>query len=134
MVNLLQSMQQTLKLGTGDALLAVTPLTFDIAGLELFLPLITGARLVFAPEGASGDGAHLREFLRREEITVMQATPFTWQLLLDAGWHDNSKFKVLCGGETLPVDLAMNLKKAAGHVWNCYGPTETTVYGQRWSI
>jgi amino acid adenylation domain-containing protein len=126
--NLLESMQRRPGLTAGDALLAVTPITFDIASLEVFLPLITGARLAIAPPHAAADGVDLMTRLVREEISVLQATPATWRLLLDAGWHAPAGFRALCGGEALPSALARRLIAAAGEVWNCYGPTETTIW------
>jgi amino acid adenylation domain-containing protein len=127
-VNLLESMREGPGFHSDDALLAVTPLTFDIAGLEIFLPLITGGKLVVAPQGASLDGPALEELLTREEITTMQATPSTWQILLDFGWRAPEEFRALCGGEALPQQLAVELIAAGADLWNCYGPTETTVW------
>ena len=110
-------------------LLAVTNLCFDISALELFLPLIVGARLVIAAREAVVDGPKLLENLRRYAITTMQATPSTWRMLIEAGWNRAScSLKVLCGGEALPVGLANELIERSDSVWNLYGPTETTVW------
>jgi amino acid adenylation domain-containing protein len=127
-VNLLASMQRAPGLTPADTLLAVTPLTFDIAGLEILLPLITGARLVVAPRHTAADGVDLRDHLLRENVSVLQATPATWRLLLDTRWQAPPGFRVLCGGEPLLPELAGRLIAGAGHVWNCYGPTETTIW------
>ncbi len=127
-VNLLLSMQQAPGLDKKDVLVAVTTLSFDIAALELFLPLIVGARLVIATREQASDGSELLEVLRRERATVMQATPSTWQLLLDAGWRGNPELKMLCGGEALPRGLASQLLALNGALWNMYGPTETTIW------
>jgi amino acid adenylation domain-containing protein len=127
LVNLLFSMRQAPGLSAGDRLLAVTTLSFDIAGLELFLPLITGAQAVIASREETMDGDQLLARMRDSGATVMQATPSTWRLLLEAGWTGTPKLKILCGGEALPRDLADQLQKC-GEVWNMYGPTETTIW------
>lgn len=127
-VNFLTSMRRQPGLGPEDVMLAVTTLTFDIAGLELFLPLTTGARVVIASRAVATDGKQLARLLDESGATVMQGTPATWQLLLQAGWAGNPRLKILCGGETLPVDLARKLLERGQAVWNLYGPTETTVW------
>ena len=129
LVNLLTSMQREPGLEAHDRLLAVTNLCFDISALELFLPLITGAQLVIASRETVVDGSRLLESLRHHAITVMQATPSTWRLLIGAGWNRTDReLKVLCGGEALPVELARELSERSDSVWNLYGPTETTIW------
>jgi amino acid adenylation domain-containing protein len=127
-VNFLGSMQREPGIYSHDALLAVTSLSFDIAGLEIFLPLISGARVVVAPEEAVADGMRLMALIRQANITVMQATPSTWRLLIDAGWQSASELTVLCGGEALTPELASDLTHRCRSVWNVYGPTETTIW------
>ena len=127
-VNFLTAMSRQPGLNHDDVLLAVTSLSFDIAGLELYLPLITGARLVLASREETMDGALLLKKLLQSGATAMQATPTTWRLLVAAGWQGPAPFKVLCGGEALPSDLAQELTKRSAEVWNLYGPTETTVW------
>jgi amino acid adenylation domain-containing protein len=127
-LNLLHSMQREPGIARNDVLVAVTTLSFDIAALELFLPLMAGARLVIATREQVSDGSELLEVLRREQATVMQATPSTWQMLLDAGWRGNPKLKMLCGGEALGRELANRLLAVQGELWNMYGPTETTIW------
>jgi amino acid adenylation domain-containing protein len=127
-VNLLSSMRKKPGLESKDTLLAVTTLSFDIAGLELFLPLCAGAKLVIASREAAADGNLLLGRIKSCGATVMQATPVTWRLLLEAGWDGNPPLKVLCGGEAFPRDLANELVKRAKSVWNMYGPTETTIW------
>jgi amino acid adenylation domain-containing protein len=127
-VNLLLSMSKTPGLKTSDTLLAVTTLSFDIAGLELFLPLAIGARLVIASREAAADGNLLLSLIVSSKATVMQATPVTWKLLIEAGWEGKPALKVLCGGEAFPRDLANELVRRAQSVWNMYGPTETTIW------
>jgi thioesterase domain-containing protein len=128
-VNVLTSLQRRPGLTESDSLLAVTNLSFDISALELFLPLATGARLVVAPKETTVDGSKLLESIRRNAITVMQATPSTWRMLIEAGWsRRDCDLRVWCGGEILPAGLADELTKLSGSVWNLYGPTETTVW------
>lgn len=128
LVNFLISMQQAPGLNAADKLLAVTTVSFDIAELELFLPLISGAEIVLASSEDAKDGRVLLEIIKKEQITVMQATPYTWRILLEAGWTEQNKLKILCGGEALPQELAEKLLPRATSLWNVYGPTETTVW------
>ena len=127
-VNLLNSMRKKPGLGAEDTLLAVTTLSFDIAGLELYLPLCVGAKLVIASRESAADGNQLLSRLIASKVTVMQATPVTWKLLLEAGWDGTPRLKALCGGEAFPRELANELVKRASSVWNMYGPTETTIW------
>jgi amino acid adenylation domain-containing protein len=127
-VNFLTSMQRQPGLTHSDVLLAVTTISFDIAALELYLPLITGACVVVASREVATDGKQLSEQIEATGATVMQATPATWQMLLAVGWQGNPGLKILCGGEALPYDLATQLLAKAAAVWNLYGPTETTIW------
>jgi amino acid adenylation domain-containing protein len=128
LVNLLLAMARAPGLLQHDVLLAVTTVSFDIAALELYLPLIENARLVLAGDADVVDGVRLMGLMRDCGASVMQATPATWRLLLAAGWQGNPGLKILCGGEALPGSLAEQLLARAGSVWNMYGPTETTVW------
>jgi amino acid adenylation domain-containing protein len=127
-VNFLTSMLREPGLTQDDRLLAVTTLSFDIAVLELLLPLCTGAEVVVATRPQAMDGSVLRGLLDSEQVTVMQATPATWRLLIESGWQGRKGFKALCGGEPLAPDLAESLLERVGELWNMYGPTETTVW------
>lgn len=127
-VNLLLSMSKRPGLAANDVVVAVTTLSFDIAGLELFLPLAMGATLVIASREAAADGNLLMARLNSCGATVMQATPVTWKLLIEAGWEGKPALKALCGGEAFPRDLANELVRRAQSVWNMYGPTETTIW------
>jgi amino acid adenylation domain-containing protein len=127
-VNLLTSMARTPGLTPKDVFYAVTTISFDIAGLELFLPLIVGARVVIAERDAVIDGFRLLKNLETVGATAMQATPASWRLLLEAGFRAPPGFKMLCGGEALPRELADRLLQGAGELWNMYGPTETTIW------
>jgi amino acid adenylation domain-containing protein len=128
LTNLLASMQCEPGMDALDRLLAVTTPAFDISGLELYLPLVSGARLVIAPKSALVDGPALARMLNAERITVMQATPATWRLLLESGWQGTPGLKILCGGEALGRELANRLVETGAPVWNLYGPTETTIW------
>ncbi|MAS92169.1 MAG: hypothetical protein CMO55_03140 [Verrucomicrobiales bacterium] len=127
-VNFLRSMEKEPGLTSEDRLLAVTTLSFDISLLEMFLPLLAGATTVIASGVDVKDGRRLANLLDEEDITVMQATPATWQMLLDSGWEGRSELRIFCGGEALSRSLANVLVNSAKEVWNLYGPTETTVW------
>ncbi len=134
LVNFLTSMQQEPGLTAQDTLLAVTTLSFDIAGLELYLPLITGAKVVLASRDEAADGEQLLRLLKTSNATLMQATPATWRMLLDAGWTNTPALTVLCGGEALPPDLANQLLPRCRQLWNMYGPTETTIWSTLYCV
>jgi amino acid adenylation domain-containing protein len=124
----LRSMQERPGFSPLDTLVAVSTVAFDIAGLEIFLPLIAGGRLVVADRETAVDPVRLLVTLRESGATVLQATPATWRLLVESGWDGRPSLKVLCGGEALPPDLAAALTARAAAVWNLYGPTETTIW------
>jgi amino acid adenylation domain-containing protein len=128
LVNFLAAMALQPGLQANDTVLSVTTLSFDIAGLELFLPLVVGARLVLAPRTAAADGFELAARISSSAATMLQATPSTWRLLLDAGWPGSPHLVLLCGGEALPADLAARLAGRGAALWNMYGPTETTIW------
>jgi amino acid adenylation domain-containing protein len=126
--NFLRSMAHTPGMSRGDRLLAITTTTFDISGLELFLPLWAGATVDIADREAAQDPRLLRRRLEDGAITVLQATPATWRLLIEAGWQGGRPLKMLCGGEALSPALAGQLLERGSELWNMYGPTETTVW------
>jgi amino acid adenylation domain-containing protein len=128
LVNLLCSMQNMPGISIRDKLLAVTTISFDIAGLELYLPLITGAVLVLTSDEQSKDGRILLEMLKKESISMIQATPSTYKMMLDAGWETKYDLKILCCGEPMSPDLATRLIPRCRELYNMYGPTETTIY------
>jgi amino acid adenylation domain-containing protein len=127
-VNFLYSMREKPGLTRADSLLAVTTLSFDIAGLEIYLPLLCGARVLLASRELASDGARLLKCLEESGTTVMQATPATWRMLLEVGWTGSPRLKILCGGEALTADLAQALLPRCAELWNMYGPTETTIW------
>ncbi|MDH5675427.1 MAG: amino acid adenylation domain-containing protein [Myxococcales bacterium] len=126
--NFLVAMAKTPGFSAGDRILALTTVSFDIAGLELFLPLTHGGSLVLATADQALDPLALSQLVEAGDVNIMQATPATWQMLLDGGWLGNPKLRVLCGGEAFPQRLAEVLVESCGEVWNVYGPTETTVW------
>jgi amino acid adenylation domain-containing protein len=132
--NLLRSMQKEPGMTAGDALLAVTTISFDIAALEIFLPLLVGARLVLASRETSLDGMLLKNLLKDCRATIMQATPTTWHILLESGWKGDGNLKALVGGEAVSPELARKLASCCGSVWNMYGPTETTIWSSMYRI
>ncbi|HEU4837374.1 MAG TPA: amino acid adenylation domain-containing protein, partial [Pyrinomonadaceae bacterium] len=126
--NFLNSTRREPGVSERDVMVAVTTLSFDIAGLEIFLPLTVGAQVVIADRKTASDGAALSDLLAERNATVMQATPATWRMLVASGWQGNDMLKVLCGGEAFPLDLAGELVTRSKSVWNLYGPTETTIW------
>ncbi|ACS85475.1 non-ribosomal peptide synthetase [Musicola paradisiaca] len=128
-VNFLRSMAQSPGFSHQDRLLAVTPISFDISVLELFLPLSCGGQVVICAEQDSRNAQTLSEMLLKHQITVMQATPATWKLLQQSAfWRAHRRLKVLCGGEAISRELAGALCDNMGSFWNMYGPTETTIW------
>ncbi|HSF41140.1 MAG TPA: amino acid adenylation domain-containing protein [Thermoanaerobaculia bacterium] len=124
----LLDMRRRLSVGPGDVLLAVTSLAFDIAGLELFLPLVAGAQVVVAGPSVARSAAALLQALTESKATLLQATPATWRLLAENGWVPPAGLRLLCGGEALPRELAEHLTAGGAPLWNLYGPTETTIW------
>lgn len=127
LANLLLGMAETVGSRPGDRWLGLTPLSFDISGLELFLPLVTGGRLVIAGDLGALDGRAVNALIEREGVTHVQATPSGWQVLLEAGF-DGPAVTALTGGEALPLDLARRLRARTARLINVYGPTETTIW------
>ena len=132
--NFLASMASVPGLAASDRLMAVTTLSFDIAALELLLPLCVGAEAIIASREVASDGVALRGLLESSRATVMQATPATWRMLIEAGWQGGTHFKALVGGEALAEDLSKQLLARSGETWNLYGPTETTVWSTCWRV
>ncbi|MFZ2755013.1 MAG: amino acid adenylation domain-containing protein [Lysobacteraceae bacterium] len=127
-VNFLASMAREPGMLPTDVLCAVTTLSFDIALLELMLPLSVGARVVLCDSATVRDPHALASLIDSASVTVMQATPATWRMMLEAGWQGKPDLRMLCGGEALPLELANRLLHCGGELWNLYGPTETTVW------
>ncbi|HZD47940.1 MAG TPA: non-ribosomal peptide synthetase, partial [Silvibacterium sp.] len=127
-VNLLNSAQELLEIGPQDRLFAITTLAFDISVLELLLPLVSGGTVIIGSKDAGADGTLLMDQLAASRATVLQATPVTFQMLLDCGFHPPPEFKMLCGGEAWTTAMAERLLALGARLWNMYGPTETTVW------
>ncbi|MBA2672822.1 non-ribosomal peptide synthase/polyketide synthase, partial [Ramlibacter sp.] len=127
-VNLLATMAHSPGMQADDVLLAVTSLSFDIAALEIFLPLATGAQVVIASREQAADAQALKDLVRTHAVTVMQATPSTWRMLQASDGADLRLRLALCGGEAMDAPLAKDLCGIADAAWNLYGPTETTVW------
>ncbi|ARH01092.1 non-ribosomal peptide synthetase [Legionella micdadei] len=132
--NFLSSMNSQLNWQSSDVLLAVTTISFDIAGLELYLPLTTGAQVFLASKEMSIDGEKLALTMSNKRITAMQATPATWRMLISTGWTGHAGLKALCGGEHMSQELARDLLDRGCDLWNLYGPTETTIWSTLWHV
>ncbi|MBO3462590.1 non-ribosomal peptide synthetase [Aetokthonos hydrillicola Thurmond2011] len=133
-VNFLTSMSQKPGITEKDVLLAITTISFDIAGLEIYLPLSIGAKILLVSRETAADADQLMQKLNSYNVTIMQATPATWQMLVAAGWVGNKQLKILCGGEALSPKLASDLIHRCGSLWNMYGPTETTIWSAAYQI
>jgi amino acid adenylation domain-containing protein len=127
-VNLLNSIAREPGMTASDTILAVSTLSFDIALFELVLPLTVGARILLADRDTARDGSALARLASRDDVTMMQATPATWRMLLDVGWRGKPSLKIITTGEACPRELADRLLPCCRELWNLYGPTETTVY------
>lgn len=128
LVNFLHTMAIQPGIKAADVLLSVTAISFDIAALELYLPLLVGAKGVIASKEMLNNPYLMGQAIQEHQVNVMQATPATWQILLETGWKGDRGLKALCGGEALTRRLADRLLKKVGSLWNMYGPTETTIW------
>jgi amino acid adenylation domain-containing protein len=128
LANLLGAMRRRPGLRDTDIVAAVTTVSFDIAALELYLPLVVGATIELVSHDVAADGLALAQRLSASKATMLQATPTTWRLLIEAGWRASHGFRAFCGGENMPRDLASSLLENVDELWNLYGPTETTIW------
>ena len=128
LLNLLWSMRKTPGMTAVDTVVAVTTMSFDIAAVELLMPLAVGARIVIAPRETASNPESLRTLIEGTSPTIIQATPVTFRMLFEAGWRGDGKLKIICGGEAIPAELGEALASASSEAWNGYGPTETTIY------
>jgi amino acid adenylation domain-containing protein len=127
-VNLIRSIAREPGLTDADTICAISTLSFDIALTELVVPLTVGARILLVDRDTVRDGLRLRKLVDTAPLTIMQATPATWRMLLDVGWGGRPDMRIISTGEALPRELADRLMPMARELWNLYGPTETTVY------
>jgi amino acid adenylation domain-containing protein len=127
-VNLIQSMSKTPGVNQNDLLLAVVTLAFDMSVFEIFLPLSNGATIVVADNNDIRDGKALINLIDKFDITILQAAPSLFYILLASGWKGKANLRALCGGEALTTGFVKKILPNVGELWNCYGPTETTVF------
>ena len=131
-INFVSSIRKRPGLSSRDVCLSVTTPTFDIWFLETVTVLAMGGTVVVAEVRDVVDGGRLLDLVDAHSVTVMQATPYTWRLLLEAGWRttrrSSRKLRILCGGEAMPVQLMHDLLDVSDDLWNMYGPTEATVW------
>ncbi len=128
LLNLIDSMSERPGIRESDRTLAVAPISFDIATMDMFLPICSGSTLVLASRQDAVDPYRLAHLIQEHDITCMQATPATWRMLVTSEWSGKPGLKMITGGEAIPRELANELMRVAGELWNCYGPTETTIY------
>ena len=126
--NLLFSVRDWFRFGPRDVLLALTTIAFDIAGVDVWLPLLVGARMLMVARKTVMDADLLQDTIRREGVTFLQCTPAIWKLLVESGWQGKADLQAVCTGEAMPKDLARTLVPRVGCLWNMYGPTETTIW------
>jgi len=128
MMNLFDSLADELSLSSNEIFIALTDYTFDISLIELLMPLMLGASIVLTEHGVVADGKKIKKHLRDFDITLMQATPLTWEILTKNGWENEGHMKILVGGEKFKTSLAQKLSYQKGNIWNVYGPTETSMW------
>lgn len=133
-LNFIDSIPNVIDFSSNDRILAITTENFDIAFLELFLPLCLGATVIIGNKRHLIDMQYLSQTINDKNITIMQATPTTWEMLFNTNWNNESKIKILCGGEPLTQSLAKRILKSGSKAWNLYGPTETTIWSSTWEI
>lgn len=134
LLNLMLAAKQSMDFNENDVFLATTTISFDIANLEIFLPLMIGAQINIASQDVVNDPERLSRLLADSRASVMQATPTAWKMMIQSGWAGHKPLTILTGGEPLSRMLADELLKRSSVVWNCYGPTETTVYSTFWKV
>src|SRR5690606_8600102 len=127
LINLIYASGKNLNITAKDKFLSVTTISFDPMVMEMILPLIFGACVVFVDDFARRDGQALLKKTIEEKITIINGTPSFWQILLDSGWKEPLNIKILCGGEALTSNLSKALIPKCLELWNMYGPTEASV-------
>ena len=128
LVNFLISMQSEPGISKHDVVLAHTTVAFDIAYLELFLPLFSGASLHMVSRTVAVDPFQLTGQLNKVGVSFIQATPGFWQMMIDVDWKPEIAVKALVGGEASSSSLVQGILDRVDELWNMYGPTETTIW------
>ena len=126
--NIIREMIDCFEVSFYDVTLMVTSLVFDINLADIYIPLVSGATLIIANEQQRKSGDALRKIIHDTYVSFMQATPGTWQLLLDTNWEGSDTLTALTGGEAISLNLAQKLLKKVKRLWNVYGPAEATVW------
>ncbi|MFD4443135.1 amino acid adenylation domain-containing protein [Nocardia sp. NPDC058519] len=131
-VNTFEWMQRRHRLGAGDTVLYRTAATFDASMLELFWPLLVGARVVAAPVSGrlDRDPHYLGELIAEERVGMIQLTSSMLTVLAEeADLGSCTALRcVITGGEPLPPSTAARIRSLTGaRVHNLYGPTEAAV-------
>ena len=132
--NAAHAMRAKIAMNSADVVMSVSSPSFDIHVLDMWMPFCCGASMAVASPAAWRDGGELANDIARIDATVMQATPSTWQLLLESGWTGSRRFTAVSGGEALTSELASRLDKKVMALWNAYGPTETTVWSAAYRL
>lgn len=134
MMNLFKTLIVELELNEKEMILALTDYTFDISLIELLMPLLCGASILLTEQGTVADGVKIKQYLEKNSISLMQATPLSWEILLKQGWKNDGQMKILVGGEKFKTRLAELLNYSHGNIWNMYGPTETSMWSMIYPI
>ncbi len=134
LANTVLAVAEDLKLQSLDIVFAGSTISFDVAFLELLLPLAFGASIYLVEKDIAGDAGQRLHHVRASSATVMMGTPTMYRLLLEAGWQGDPRMQVVVGGEVLPLNLGKRLAAMCRTVWNQYGPSETAICATREKI
>lgn len=128
LISFMSAIDEMLAFKNKERFLSITTVSFDISVMEMFYPLLYGHTLVVGNRRMLIDMEYLKKSIKENNVTVLQATPLTWELLINSGWKNENRLKILCGGEKLEKKLSKQLYNISDEVWNLYGPTETTIW------
>lgn len=133
-VNRLLWMRDHYGFGPQDRILQKTPATFDVSVWEFFLPVLSGAELVLAPDGAHRDPRQIARLIRDHAITTLHFVPSMLELFLETREAQGlSVARVFTSGEALRPDLRDRFHAVlTGELHNLYGPTEAAVDVSFW--
>ena len=132
-MNVVNWFANELHVGTQSRVLGLTTFCFDISMLEMFLPLLRGGILVLANQASQKNPFRLLDIIKHHKVTVVQATPTTFEMFLATGWTGDSNIDFLVGGETFRPSL-LPLARSCRSVRNVYGPTETTIWSSSFTL